>query len=120
MKRKWAMSRSNQAEAAASLAFTEDRDLVYPALPRADLEQFLAAIKGRDGRHDAPELAADVDPWSTTVATRIRSLTDADSRVGYVRRVRGLLVLALRLWTDIDEPPKAADIYSIVQNIEGD
>ena len=112
------MPQSNQAEAAT--AFAQDYESVYPTLPRSDLEQFLAAIQNRDDRHDATALAAAIDPWSVTVATRIRSLGDADSRVGYVRRIRGLLVLALTLWKLIDNPPDPRDVYDIICNIEGD
>jgi hypothetical protein len=110
---------STPADSAAS-AFAEDYELVYPALPRSDLEQLLAAIKNLDALTDAVAVSAAVEPWSPVIAGRIRSFAKAKDRVGYVRRLRGLLVLALAGWKEIDCPPDAREIYNIVCTIEGD
>ena len=109
----------NQQEQAAALAFEQDYELVYPTLHRSDLEQLLAAIFNVDAFADGPGAAAAIDPWSPHVGARIASFGDAVARAGYVRRIRGLVLLTLTNWKEIDEPPKASDMYEMVRTIEG-
>lgn len=104
----------------AAEAFAEDYELVYPTLTRSDLEQLLAAINNLDALRNGPAVVAAVEPWSSPVAARIHSFADAQERVGYVRRLRGLLVLTLADWKQIDTPPDAATMYDSVCTIEGD
>lgn len=96
-------------------AFDHDRQSIYPGLTRPQLEQVGAAIANlRDG-----EVADALDPIAPAIATRIRSLSGAEL-TGYVRRLRGTVVVALLKWPVPGQSPIANDVHDTARTIEGD
>ena len=91
----------------------EDFPNVYPGLTRPEVERVLTLLDqsaSADGRLGL-SIATALEPSVPDVARRIKAYKQSDDVDGYVRMLRGAVVLLLQEWGQ-DEPPPAPDTIS--------